>query len=691
MIKIPGADKRISIPNTSDLFGNIHYVNNMNFDEEGYIKLAPRSVLLKSEKEESNLGMPISFGRHNPGSYLVVTSDQAYKASIGETSIAVNEDTSTDNPTLSLNSWGRWWQNRWHATTQTEMWYRTPTSSSWTNTGISLSSGKSHPIEVFRNRNTVCVGNGNRVEQYDVDYVDGGGLINSLVLPSDYEVIGLAYSNNRMGIITRLGSSTEGQNQDAFFFEWDGSETEANYGTPIGSDAAVGINAYGSTWVILTRTGQFRLYNGGGWRDLATLPFYSLNGIWGDFLNKQGYGDIMQVDGDVIYINLGLELSSFGANGEESIAQAPSGVWCMDPKVGLYHRASPSISPVDVVWVDGVGIDPVTNIFTVTNGVPSETGNPVYLESSDTRPTPLEFGTIYYSIKLSASTFKLATTKQNALDGVAIDITEAGIGANFFLFLTLYDYGATFTTDRSGGVALSGSQSMVYDNLIFGGEYNDWESLSAFFGICITVPFLPNRGILVTAKINSALIQDNMTSTYIKFRPLKTDESIILKIQTRNVIGLPVTTQQNNILNNACTWVTERIFTTPSNISAAYDFINDDIREEDNEEIECMIISGAGAGQMAQIESITLESGVYTVTLEEDIDGAAEGRFCQVRIENWTPLGETITEADNEAGYKHFPITKESKWFKEKLEARGSPDLTIEEFSLISNVGTPGV
>jgi hypothetical protein len=58
------------------------------------------------------------------------------------------------------------------------------------------------------------------------------------------------------------------------------------------------------------------------------------------------------------------------------------------------------------------------------------TGSTVKLAGSGTAPTGLSFATLYYAIKVDASTIKLATTYDNALLANAINITAQGTGTH---------------------------------------------------------------------------------------------------------------------------------------------------------------------------------------------------------------------------------------------------------------------
>lgn len=59
-----------------------------------------------------------------------------------------------------------------------------------------------------------------------------------------------------------------------------------------------------------------------------------------------------------------------------------------------------------------------------------KTGDRVRVSSATTLPAGLSASTTYYVIKLTADTFKLATTDANATAGTAIDITDTGTGAH---------------------------------------------------------------------------------------------------------------------------------------------------------------------------------------------------------------------------------------------------------------------
>lgn len=74
----------------------------------------------------------------------------------------------------------------------------------------------------------------------------------------------------------------------------------------------------------------------------------------------------------------------------------------------------------------------LTDVLTIPDLLfPFQTGQEVFVYSTGVVPTPLLQNTPFYAIKVGANTFKLATTRDNAFDGVAINIVTAGAGGQF--------------------------------------------------------------------------------------------------------------------------------------------------------------------------------------------------------------------------------------------------------------------
>jgi hypothetical protein len=682
-MKIPSLEnKRHSVPGNSDLFGTLHYTKNINLDEEGYIRLAPRTVSLVSEEVETDLGLPIAFGRSIPSAnktdFNIVTSEEPFTLEMAADEITIGEDSGTDKPTLGFGSHGRWFRNLWTVTDSTTNFFTkdtTAVSSDWDDQGNLANSGKPHPIEVFRNRDTICIGDGNLVKQYgsDASYT----ATTTLTLPVDHEVIALSYSNYRMGVLTQLSATANGQNQETFFFVWKGDSTQASQGIGTGSDRCFAVAAYRGSWVILTRAGQLLFFNGGGWEELVSLPFYYQKMLFGTSNNRDMYGDLMIVDGSVIYLNFTGLMDNHGPRYEHYLPSNPGGILCYDPRIGLYQRFSHSISPVSMITVTEADVDTATGVMTSTAGTLPATGNPVkYTSSKSDQIGGLQTSKIYYIIKHSATTFSLAATKEDALNAVKIALTTNGAANNYFLALDVYDYGVT-VAGLAGGMAQIGINNGLSDTLIFGNELADFNSTTLYNRVNLIANDFENRGYFVTPKINSLTLEDTFQQLNLKHRPLKPNDKIIVKYKFKDLLGLPVSTPQGLATSslNECAWTSDTVFTTTDDLSSAKTAFNDGVA------LECEVIGGAGAGVLVKITDLTESAGTYTVTVEEAVDGAAASRFCDVLIENWEKIGE-ITSA-NTVGYREFVAPKTSPWIKYKIELRGV-DTAIEEMEIIN-------
>lgn len=680
-IKLPtDLNSKWTQPNNSDKFGSLWMTKNINLDEAGYIKLSPRSVLLYNEDLNADFGVPIALGRFASGNYLVGTTSNAnFNVSIDQTSFNADENDGTSEPTMTQNSHGVFWQNLWHASTATAVLSRDVSadeSETWTSRITGLTSGVRHYMEVFSSYNSLCVSNGNTVIRTTPTLYTTAV---TLSIPSDFEIIGMAYNNARMGIITRLGSDSEGQNTEAKFYIWDGATAAANSDASVGSDACVAICAYKSSFAVLTRAGQLLYWNGGGFDVLANFPFFYSGQIVGSLTSLRNFGDSMTADGDVIYINLGGEVNNFGIKGEKQIQNCPSGVWCYDPEVGLYHRYSPSISPAYFHSILNSNINTTTDIFTTSATIPPTGSIARYMFNGNDLIGGLELNNDYYVIKLNSTTFKLAETRADAIAGISIDLTSVGTGSSdFFWMYDIVDYGNSHHQDV-GAIALTGETTNAYRDIIFGGDYTTTAD-SSRDSLCIAVPFLSARGYFVTFKRFSSEVTDTNQKIFVKFRPLGPDDSIIVKIKTENIYGLPASSPNNTSQGvDEANWTSPLEFYTQTNLSAAKSYL------DSGGDLECEFVSGAGGGVMVKIVSIATDAGVYSVVLEEEVIGASSGLKSNFIIDNWKYL-RTITNADTD--YVEIPIGGQSKFAQFKVELRGV-ETTIEDLDFVPKTNKP--
>jgi hypothetical protein len=236
----------------------------------------------------------------------------------------------------------------------------------------------------------------------------------------------------------------------------------------------------------------------------------------------------------------------------------------------------------------------------------------------------------------------------------------------------LVDYGQT-NYDGLGAIQLLPQLTRVYESLVIGAQLVH-TNLTEYADACLTVPFLENRGYFVTPTVFSSQVTDNNQKLFVKFRPLKTTDSIIVKYRDRDVVGLPVTSSGD-----------EAIWTSPSEFYTVQDLSEAKTYLDAGGELECEFVSGAGGGVMVKVTSISTDNTTYSVVLAEEVLGATSTLKSEFIIHNWKVLRTiTSTDSDHDSGVTLIPIGGSSKFSQFKVEMRGS-DVTIEELGFINN------
>jgi len=124
---------------------------------------------------------------------------------------------------------------------------------------------------------------------------------------------------------------------------------------------------------------------------------------------------------------------------QSAAATVVPGILKLVDVVGFYRVTSVTTATAQATtntlgYGDTFSADASTDIITMTSttNIPSNilTGTRVRLTTTTTLPAGLALATDYYVIKVTDSTFKLATTYANAVAGTAINITDAGTGTH---------------------------------------------------------------------------------------------------------------------------------------------------------------------------------------------------------------------------------------------------------------------
>jgi hypothetical protein len=140
----------------------------------------------------------------------------------------------------------------------------------------------------------------------------------------------------------------------------------------------------------------------------------------------------------------------------------PEGLDCgMDEIDADYWIAAANLSDEQVALgaVAAFTADPATDVITLAEAVPWQTGLQVRLSSTGNLPGGLAAAKSYAWVRLSPTTGQLAATKEDALYGLGVDITSAGSGAHSVSAALICgidaaapQQSATFTADASSDV-----------------------------------------------------------------------------------------------------------------------------------------------------------------------------------------------------------------------------------------------
>lgn len=133
---------------------------------------------------------------------------------------------------------------------------------------------------------------------------------------------------------------------------------------------------------------------------------------------------------------------------------------------------------------------PATDILTVSSTANYQTGVPVRVSTTGTLPAPLNASDTYYAIRTGLTTLKLATSYNNAIAGVAIDITTAGVPVNTITTVGQLQQGAI--TSHPGTIV--GCRTLHRRLFLFSQNYTEvWENQ----GTGSNLPFRRNNSLLI--------------------------------------------------------------------------------------------------------------------------------------------------------------------------------------------------
>jgi hypothetical protein len=176
--------------------------------------------------------------------------------------------------------------------------------------------------------------------------------------------------------------------------------------------------------------------------------------------------------------------------------------------------------------------------------------------------------------------------------------------------------------------------------------------------------------VFITPELSAQEAKENWQKFFATVSPLNSGEKVIVKYRTQKYKP-----QEMNI-----TWVNTTSFTTTDSSMAT---IKTNFEAGIDYEFEGL--QGDGAGQLAHITNITVNSGTYTVTLDETITGATT-RTARVRLDRWTKVGTYTNALDEEIPF--FKTDKISAKIQYKVYLFGK-NIQVDNYLSKSSKHTP--
>lgn len=662
MITIPNQeDRQWKKANNSDLFGNISVTKNLCFDEEGYLKLSasPRAAI--DESVDTDFNRVVSIIRSEDHGYLAFTSEEIFNIELDILSATPVQNSDTGTFSTDLQSDATWFGGLLAVSQDTDLDYYNPVTNAWVDTNIVLTGTiqSQHIVKNFLSFNQLAVADVNTVALYSSPITATPTLVRTLTIPSNYYITSMVYFNSTMYIGTMNRYSGK-----AALFLWNGEGTGNNGAFEVDSNIIFDVCVFQDSVVCFIGNGSILRFNGSGFTFLDAFPVFYTSRVLTDDSNLGIQHNCLKSNGDVLYISF-----SDSENSQHRLLNMPSGVWCYDPKVGLYHKYSYSISRVIKQAIGTASVNTTTNQITIS--APPFTGTECfYRANGGTVMGGLTDEGKYFVIKVDATHIKLATTLANALAGTAVDIT--GTGTDFVQTLVFFpntDYGQ-FMTNRPAAIypiPIPRGNTQYGTDLLWSAETATRTAIGVSIAYLGTVSDNAEaRGYFITPKVFSSNVTDTFNQLTLRYAPLSELDKIIIKYRVTDD-GLKEIDASNDTYWKI-TWTSGTTFTTTDTRFATAVVGN---------EIE--VLEGAAAGLLAHITAISLNAGTYTFTIDETFNDYTSGDISRAVFRNWTKF-LTITSADSN-GYIEQQLGVVGKFIQLKIELRGI-EVKIEDLQV---------
>lgn len=344
---IPNDKGEFSQPNKGDSQGNIHMTYGIDLND-GRISVSPQVKKLINNNDQANFsGYAGSIGAYPPLEIFAV-SDMAFVTDLDDpfgvwsesTQLGVITGEEPDSGNTIMDS--AYFDSLFLVSTSTDIkaWNGATWSSWWNGTlgEANLVAGDRHLLWTGPNGNLYIVDNGNKV--YTVPTVGSPILTGAGTLDlsaTKYEITCAVPTATRSFIGT-----VDLSGEEAVIAEWDMSPnaTTANKFHRVGAKGVRCIAVWGETVIAILSNGVAKYFDGLSFVDFkksTRFPVREGYELSSNFIHPNGWAIIDDMPHFLVNGRVDITNTTF-AQSKQAPYQMPSGVWCLDPSIGLYHR-----------------------------------------------------------------------------------------------------------------------------------------------------------------------------------------------------------------------------------------------------------------------------------------------------------------------------------------------------------------
>lgn len=660
---------RFKVVQDGDKFGSIIRSKNLSLAKDGTVALNKNSIVLYSEEDDAGFGNPLAMETDGTIAY-VLTVGHLFRFRLNQLFLDPDEANATNQPATDEDSDMVLFNGTIVASGGDEVNYLSAlgVGQGWNGTPPinDLDATMPHPLCVNNRAVTLLVGDGNVLRQYSTSYVRDTS--NELTIPQEYIITVVRQRGTYIYVGTRHRYGGE-----AKVFLWNGSglRNQAEYG--VGCDWVYSMTELKSSIALVVSSGQILRFNGGGFDMLAAFPVYYTPYSWNSLADDDSLiGKVasrgMRADGDKLYINIDGSLNTTAlVEPGTYIPEQPSGIWCLDPSAGLYHVAGYNYKTMLNLDISEVA----SNYLVFAEAHQAQTGDAFLMVGGNI--TGLTSQQVYYAIVDSPNTVKVATSKQNALNGEYLIIS--GTPDTDRCYFNRYESMGQTSITQPGGMLVFGRtnpNAFYGSEILFGGATINEAQASK--GVIMSLGLGRNQGYFVTAKIPTSEITNTYQKIVAMFEHLDLPTDFLtLKWRKVKKTSLPTPL----FFSGAANWTSTTTFTVDTLLKP---FGGVSVGDE----IE--IVEGAAGGYIAHITGINTDSTTYTVTIDEEMP-VSSGQFDFV-VDNWQKLGSDINNETSptakDAGFSTKEVNTTATWIEIKV-VMGGRGVMIEEMQSVNS------